>query len=178
MTHSTTETAAPATIQPMRIHAQPALRRVWRAGYGLAGSSLALAVGVALASAASAFGLIPRTVSIEGVATAGGLAMLGMAAGVWFANLRFKRYLCEYHPRAGVQLLDGVWWQTETWIPAARLQHLDVKQGPLDRQWGTATLSLHTAGTHDHVLHIKGLTLEQAQALRTALLPHLHAHHA
>ena len=53
----------------------------------------------------------------------------------------------------------------------ARLQHLDVQQGPLDRRWGMASLSLHTAGSHDHHTRILGLPLAQAHALRDHLLP-------
>ncbi len=51
------------------------------------------------------------------------------------------------------------------------LQFLDVNQGPLDRRWGMASLSLQTASAHDHTTRIAGLPLQEAHALRAALLP-------
>lgn len=161
----------------MPLHTLPGQLLVWRLGYGVLGGLVGLVAGTTLcALLESAFWeqqgfqvlwLLPGLVS--------GLALL--RAGWFYAQLRFARYRGEHLPLEGVRLQDGVWWQTEVWVPIARLQHLDVSQGPLDRRWGMAQLSLHTAGTHEQVLRIKGLPLEQAHALRAALLPHLHQRH-
>ena len=168
--------AQPSTpMQPLQT--LPEQRTAWRVMYGLAGGALGLAVGWALAVALAALGgrVHSLTAGWWAVALVSGLVFA--AAGLWVAQQRYARYRVQYHPLAGVCLYDGVWWETETWVPIARLQHLDVQQGPLDRRWGMATLSLHTAGTHDHVLRIRGLPLAQAHALRAALLPQLHSHH-
>ncbi|MCV2360342.1 MULTISPECIES: PH domain-containing protein [Roseateles] len=152
----------------------PALLRYWRWRYGLscAVPGLALALGASLLllrSAAAgrhgpdlAYGVLPALA---------GLALLGFACGWRYASLRFEHYRAEHHIGEGVVLRSGVWWRSEVWVPIARLQHLDVTQGPLDRRWGMATLSLHTAGNHDHHIRIDGLPLAQAHALREQLLP-------
>lgn len=96
-------------------------------------------------------------------------------AGWRYAARYFGAYQARWLPEEGVVLNEGVWWRSEVWVPMARLQHLDVSQGPLDRRWGMASLSLHTAGTHDHKTRIHGLPQAQAHALREALLPRLKA---
>ncbi|MDT9000132.1 PH domain-containing protein [Paucibacter sp. APW11] len=77
----------------------------------------------------------------------------------------------------GLRLRHGVWWRQEVWIPIARLQHLDVHQGPLERAWGMASLVLHTAGQHDHKAVVHGLPVAEAHALRAALMPSVRGQH-
>lgn len=169
---------APQPLQALQT--LPAQCTAWRVVYGLVGGIVGGAVGCVLANAVTAIlaADADKATFSTGYLLSGVAAALVFAAwGLLLAQLRFARYRAEHQPHAGVRLQDGIWWQTETWVPIARLQHLDVRQGPLDRRWGMATLSLHTAGTHDHVLHIKGLPVDQAHALRAALLPQLHAHH-
>jgi membrane protein YdbS with pleckstrin-like domain len=70
----------------------------------------------------------------------------------------------------GLLVVRGVWWQSETFVPRARVQHTDVRQGPLGRQLGIATLKVFTAGSHMSVIEVAGLRHESALALRDALL--------
>ena len=76
------------------------------------------------------------------------MPLLPLAAwlGWRYAARYFAAYQARWLPDEGVVLSSGVWWRSEVWVPMARLQHLDVSQGPLDRRWGMASLSLHTAG--------------------------------
>jgi len=163
--------AQPTSITP--IERLPALLRLWRWRYGLSSALPGLA-GVALA-------LMRRASSVNADAlqwtaraslpAAVLIALLGLALGWWYAGRRFAHYRAEHHEGEGVVLYAGVWWRSEVWVPTARLQHLDVQQGPLDRRWGMASLSLHTAGSHDHHTRILGLPLAQAHALRDHLMP-------
>ena len=107
------------------------------------------------------------------VLTLGTLVLLGW----WYGGLRFKHYQAHFLQHEGLVLHSGVWWRSESWVPIARLQHLDVRQGPVDRSFGMASLVVHTAGTHDHALHIVGLPLAYAQALREALMPKVQGAH-
>ena len=98
--------------------------------------------------------------------------------GAWrYADRRFAAYEAALFDGEGVRVRRGVWWRKEVWLPTARLQHLDVSQGPLDRRWGMASLVLHTAGTHDHALALPGLPLAAAQALRATLMPQRQGQH-
>ncbi len=178
-TPTTPPSATPLDTLPAQLH-------YWRVAYTTAGALVGGLLGTTLAATvhgvwgggaktANALTLLPGIALNMVLAIT--LALALALAAYRYAARRFARYRGTHFPLEGVRLQDGVWWQTETWIPIARLQHLDVQQGPLDRRWGMATLSLHTAGTHDHRLRIKGLPLEQAYALRDALMPHLQVRH-
>lgn len=87
------------------------------------------------------------------------------------AHHRWQRY-----PGRGVVVTRGAWWRREVWVPILRLQHLDVERGPIDRPLGLAKLLLHTAGSREYRIDIKGLSPETAIALRDALLAEVLAH--
>jgi hypothetical protein len=60
----------------------------------------------------------------------------------------------------------GVWTKTETVVPLARVQHIDVSQGPLERAFGISRLILHTAGTMNSLVVLPGLARGTAEAMR------------
>jgi len=65
-----------------------------------------------------------------------------------------------------LRIARGVWTRSETIVPLARVQHVDVSQGPIERTFGVCRLVLHTAGTmHSRVL-LPGLARATAEALR------------
>lgn len=111
------------------------------------------------------------------LASALGVALLSLGAGALFGAWRFRAYGAALHAGEGLVLRSGVWWRTETWVPIARLQHLDLQQSPLERLWGMARLELHTAGQHDHKTAVHGLPLAEAQALRESLMPRVQGQH-
>jgi membrane protein YdbS with pleckstrin-like domain len=98
--------------------------------------------------------------------------------GAWiYAGKRFSAYESTFFPGEGMRVRSGVLWRKEKWLPIARLQHLDVNQGPLGRKWGMAGLALHTAGTHDHELVLYGLPTADAHKLREILMPRRPVNH-
>ena len=106
------------------------------------------------------------------------VVFVGGLAGSWFyAGKRFAAYESSLFPGQGVRIRSGVLWRKEIWLPIARLQHLDVNQGPLDRNWDMASLVLHTAGTHDHEIAVQGLSPSAAQELREVLMPRQRVQH-
>ncbi len=60
----------------------------------------------------------------------------------------------------------GVWTRVQTVVPLARVQHIDVSQGPIERQFGVCRLVLHTAGTMHSRVVLPGLGREAAEAIR------------
>jgi membrane protein YdbS with pleckstrin-like domain len=72
---------------------------------------------------------------------------------------------------AGFRLRKGHYWQKEIFIPHSRVQHLDIHNGPMERQRNLATLVIHTAGSRSHALKQGGFSLENATMLRNALIP-------
>jgi membrane protein YdbS with pleckstrin-like domain len=51
------------------------------------------------------------------------------------------------------------------------VQHTDVSQGPLQRRYGLATLTVHTAGTENAQVQLPGLPHDVALSIRDHLLP-------
>jgi membrane protein YdbS with pleckstrin-like domain len=66
----------------------------------------------------------------------------------------------------------GVLWRTARYVPRDAVQHVDINQGPIDRQLGLAQVVVFTAATGHPVVAIPGLPLSEAQELRNRLLPH------
>jgi membrane protein YdbS with pleckstrin-like domain len=95
-------------------------------------------------------------------------ALLGAAFGAWLGNKHWK----HTHWRLdddGFSLRRGRLWRAETRVPASRVQHLDLKRGPLQRRYGLATLVIHTAGTRHSAVSIGGLDADDAERLRDQL---------
>jgi uncharacterized protein len=95
-------------------------------------------------------------------------ALLVVASGL-YARAYLRRFRCRLLAD-GLLIERGVWWQSETFVPRARIQHTDVEQGPLQRRLGMATLEVYTAGTHASRLAVHGLDREGALRLRDRLL--------
>ena len=71
----------------------------------------------------------------------------------------------------GIEIWSGVVWRRAIAVPRSRVQHIDVSQGPLERSYGLATLSIHTAGTQYSKVDLRGLEHRAALDIRDALLP-------
>lgn len=70
-----------------------------------------------------------------------------------------------------------LFWSTLS-VSINRIQHLEVNQGPLQRSFGLAVLSIYTAGTIGSDLKIPGLTFGEAQRIKQALLQTINAEEA
>ena len=70
----------------------------------------------------------------------------------------------------GVQIKKGVFWKHQIAIPWARVQHADVSQGPLARQFSIGNLTIHTAGTKHASIDIVGLNHVVAIELRDEVI--------
>lgn len=65
-----------------------------------------------------------------------------------------------------LRVAHGVWTQTQTHVPLARVQHIDVSQGPVERLFAVCRLILHTAGTANSRVVLPGLTRATAEGIR------------
>jgi len=66
----------------------------------------------------------------------------------------------------------GLWFQHTVIQPLTRIQHIELKRGPLERSAGLATLQVFSAGSGTHTFEIPGLPVERAQGLRQFILQH------
>jgi len=81
------------------------------------------------------------------------------------------RHLLYRVDEAGVRIRSGVFWRKVISIPTSRVQHTDVSQGPLQRHFELATLTVYTAGTEGASISLAGLEQGVARRLRDHLLP-------
>ncbi|MGO4779008.1 PH domain-containing protein, partial [Lysobacter sp. 2RAB21] len=104
------------------------------------------------------------------VALASGLtgALFGAGIGMWIGFRRYRNTLWRLDEH-GFAVRRGVAWRRETLVPLTRVQHLDLKHGPLQRMRGLATLVVHTAGTRHSAVAIDHLDADDAQRLRERL---------
>jgi hypothetical protein len=111
------------------------------------------------------------TAIVAGVAaTALGLQLTWCALRPAFRHATFRWALREYELRVS----QGWVFHESTSVPHARIQHVDVSQGPLERAFGVQTLRVHTAAGATYGASIPGLPPEDAATLREALLAHAH----
>jgi uncharacterized protein len=108
---------------------------------------------------------------VFGIAASVCLFVIGslIASNIWLPPLSHARagWSCDAR---GFQVRKGIWWRKITSVPRSRVQHTDVHQGPMQRAYGLAKLSIHTAGTQNATIEVEGLCYEVAMQLRDALI--------
>ncbi len=97
---------------------------------------------------------------------------IGLLVIVVAPQRRYKRLRYGLSERV-LQVMRGWLFHTDTVVPLVRVQHLDVIRGPLDKLFGTASLVLHTAGTHNSIVTVPGLAPERANAIRDIIREHV-----
>lgn len=97
------------------------------------------------------------------------LTVLLLAPAVLWPRLAYRHRSYRFE-ESGVHLRRGVLWRSQIAVPSTRIQHTDVSQGPIERLYGLATLTLHTAGNHYAAVSLPGLEHAAALAARDFLL--------
>jgi membrane protein YdbS with pleckstrin-like domain len=105
-----------------------------------------------------------------GLVVAGVLVALAGLAWLTHAWPVVAHRWCRYTAGdEGLEIYRGVFWQSVVNVPRSRIQHTDVRQGPLQRQFELGKLVVHTAGTQHAAIELNGLSREEALALRDLL---------
>ena len=94
--------------------------------------------------------------------------LLGGAFGAWLGIKQFRNIAWRLDDH-GFAVRRGRFWQRETRVPATRVQHLDIKRGPLQRGRDLSTLVVHTAGTANSSVSVPNLDAGDAEHLRDRL---------
>ena len=68
-----------------------------------------------------------------------------------------------------LRVVRGYMFYRDTIVPFGRIQHIDVDQGPIDRRYGLAKLTVHTAGNNNSTVVLPGLAHTDALAMREAI---------
>ena len=103
----------------------------------------------------------------------GGLAPVLVAlvalGGVVIAPNRVYRRLGYAIDDRLLRVVHGWLFHTDTIVPFVRVQHIDVTRGPIDKLFGTASLVVHTAGTHNSIVVLPGLAPDRAADMRDTI---------
>ncbi|MCF2950092.1 PH domain-containing protein [Paraglaciecola aquimarina] len=67
---------------------------------------------------------------------------------------------------------SGLFFRKTVSQPITRIQHIELKRGPIDRKINLAKLQVFSAGGAMHTFEIPGLPLETAQQLRQYIIEH------
>lgn len=98
--------------------------------------------------------------------------LVGGGLSWWLPALRYRYWRYALKPEELV-LERGVLVRVRTIVPLRRVQHLDIAQDLIEREFGLARVVLHTAGTRHGAVVLPGLRLEQAEALRDEIKRYL-----
>jgi membrane protein YdbS with pleckstrin-like domain len=137
------------------------LRGAWLAALG---GGCMLGLSVLIGAAIFGFSLHSRQALLIGA----GAAALGALCGACIGFVRHRRIRWRLNAQ-GLDLRRGRLWQSEVHVPMSRVQHLDLRRGPLERAVRLATLVVHTAGTRHNAVAVPGLDQADAERLRERL---------
>jgi membrane protein YdbS with pleckstrin-like domain len=98
--------------------------------------------------------------------------LVALLAVIFIPHRRWGRLGYALHPKM-LQVVRGWLFHMDTIVPLVRVQHIDVTRGPLDKVFGTATLAVHTAGTHNSIVTLPGLSPDKASGIRDEIRQHI-----
>ncbi len=138
----------------------PAVAKVWRIKF-LIGGSVATIVGAAydVLNLFDTGRFLPT-----GVATGGALIVFGLVS--WLVpslRYRFWRYRVSEEE---LMLERGILNRITTIVPLRRVQHIDVSQDLIEKEFSLGKLVVHTAGTRSSEVVLPGLPFDEASRLR------------
>lgn len=151
-------------IEPPLLAVEPSYRHVIRAQ--LAATWLPLAIGAIVADQ-----LVLHDSVFHGVPTII-VPLLAVLAIAIIPQRRYRRLRYRLTDRM-LHSVHGWMFHTDTLVPFVRVQHLDVTRGPLDKLFGTASLIVHTAGTHNSIVTVNGLAPDRAAEIRDVIREHV-----
>lgn len=126
---------------------------------------------VTIAATVVEFALVAKDVGEHGMIIAPVLALAAFIL-VFLPQRRWKRWGFS-DTQEQLRVARGWMFRTDTIVPFKRIQHIDLGEGPIERMFGLARLTVHTAGTHNSIVTLPGLARNQAEAMREAMRLHI-----
>jgi membrane protein YdbS with pleckstrin-like domain len=121
--------------------------------------------------------IVDAALQAEGVAVPFGTASIPALVVALFLIIRIPnaRYNARGYQisRDRLRVVRGILWHSDTVVPFGRVQHIDVDQGPIERALGIATMTLHTAGSHNASVSLPGLGHGLAVEMREEIRAHI-----
>ena len=100
---------------------------------------------------------------------------IAVLAGWFILRAPLRRYSAKGYAMGAdrLRVVRGLLFRSDSVVPFGRVQHIDLDQGPLERIYDLATLTVHTAGTHNASVRLPGLLNADAVAMREAIRAHI-----
>ncbi|MDZ4702101.1 MAG: PH domain-containing protein [Rhodothermales bacterium] len=89
----------------------------------------------------------------------------GLLVTLAIPRLRYRYWRFDLRPEE-LYLERGIFNRIRTVVPLRRIQHLDVSQNILEREFELSKLIVHTAGSRSSDVVLPGLRMEEAERLR------------
>lgn len=96
---------------------------------------------------------------------AGAVVVMGTLVLAYLPRRRYRSWRYALGPEE-LYLERGFLNRVRTIVPLRRVQHLDVSQDLLEREFDLGKLIVHTAGTRSSEVVLPGLRLDEAERLR------------
>jgi hypothetical protein len=96
------------------------------------------------------------------------VAALGIAWAAWVPAASYRHYAYQVGD-VDVRVMHGWWTRSVAVVLHSRIQHVDTRQGPIERAMGLATVVIFTAGSVGAMVAIPGVEAVEAEALRDRL---------
>lgn len=138
----------------------PAIRKVWRIKFAFLGSIVLL--GAIVYDVSNLFDA-DRTLAL-GLAPSVALVVFTSLV-IWIPGFRYRSWAFRLTEQE-LLLERGILNRVRTIVPLRRVQHLDVSQDLVEREFDLGKLIVHTAGTRSSEVVLPGLRLEEAESLR------------
>jgi membrane protein YdbS with pleckstrin-like domain len=143
--------------------------------YRVINISLAFGIAFVLIMVASAlryqsFFMLPEPLAIAYPYIIIGICVLGC---LWTTYHFFADPLIKFALREqDLSLQSGLVFRSLSCQPILRVQHVELKRGPIARLAGLASLQVFSAGGATHTFEIPGIEVEVAERLRQFILDH------
>lgn len=96
------------------------------------------------------------------------VAVVGTAWSMSVPPFRYRHFAYRVSD-VDLRVMRGWLWRSTSVVMHSRIQHVDSRQGPVERMLGLATVIVYTAGSVGAMVGIPGLAADAAQALRERL---------
>lgn len=143
-------------MQPL----DPAIKKVWT--IKLAAGWTVVVVGMLVWDVIRLF---DQSRSLPFGVLSGGALLLGLTVVLFLPRLRYRFWRFNLSTEE-LYLERGVWNRVRTVVPLRRIQHLDVSQDMVERNFDLGKLIVHTAGARSSDVVLPGLRYEDAERLR------------
>jgi len=114
--------------------------------------------------------------SIATISASGLISFVLLILTIFWPKLEYNNVRWRLD-RLGFEIHKGVFWKHRIAVPLARIQHVDVTQGPIERFFSLGSIVVYTAGSQHSDIRLNGLDHQVAKELKDHILKSREAQH-